>query len=125
MRRQPGYETKSGQQSPIRSRDPRTASAAAGARRPRGGLDLQRLPYRSGLPLQRDTIAVEDVRGSYANLIATRAEDQDKPWVRKLVRACQAEEVRRFIDTELKGSLVPAFQAAQQLGCVASHLARI
>ncbi|WP_434034949.1 MetQ/NlpA family ABC transporter substrate-binding protein [Cupriavidus sp. a3] len=65
--------------------------------------------YRAGLSLQRDTIAVEDVRGPYANLIATRAEDKDKPWVKKLVRAYQSEEVRRFIDTEFKGSLVPAF----------------
>ena len=59
--------------------------------------------------LQRDTIAVEDAKGPYANLIATRAEDKDKPWVRKLVKAYQSEEVRRFIESEFKGSLVPAF----------------
>ncbi len=65
--------------------------------------------YRAGLSLQRDTIAVEDARGPYANLIATRAEDKDKPWVKKLVKAYQSEEVRRFIETEFKGSLIPAF----------------
>ncbi|AMO98579.1 lipo, YaeC family protein [Collimonas arenae] len=65
--------------------------------------------FKAGLSLQRDTIAVEDARGPYANLIATRAEDKDKPWVKKLVKAYQSEEVRKFIETEFKGSLIPAF----------------
>ncbi|WP_395824210.1 MetQ/NlpA family ABC transporter substrate-binding protein [Collimonas sp.] len=65
--------------------------------------------FKAGLSLQRDTIAVEDARGPYANLIATRVEDKDKPWVKKLVKAYQSEEVRKFIETEFKGSLIPAF----------------
>lgn len=64
---------------------------------------------KAGLSLQKDTIAVEDARGPYANLIATRAEDKDKPWVKKLVKAYQSDEVRQFINTEFKGSLIPAF----------------
>ena len=32
-----------------------------------------------------------------------------QPWARKLVQAYQSEEVRKFIETEFKGSLVPAF----------------
>ncbi|MFX5705451.1 MetQ/NlpA family ABC transporter substrate-binding protein, partial [Acinetobacter baumannii] len=65
--------------------------------------------YKAGLSLQKDTIAVEDPRGRYANIIATRVEDKDKPWAKKLVQAYQSEEVRKFIETEFKGSLVPAF----------------
>ncbi|WP_343584292.1 MetQ/NlpA family ABC transporter substrate-binding protein [Herbaspirillum sp.] len=65
--------------------------------------------FKAGLSLQKDTIAVEDPRGRYANIIATRVEDKDKPWVRKLVQAYQSEEVRKFIESEFKGSLVPAF----------------
>lgn len=65
--------------------------------------------FKAGLSLQKDTLAVEDPRGRYANIIATRAEDKDKPWVKKLVKAYQSEEVRKFIETEFKGSLVPAF----------------
>ncbi|WP_420106366.1 MetQ/NlpA family ABC transporter substrate-binding protein [Herbaspirillum huttiense] len=65
--------------------------------------------YKAGLSLQKDTIAVEDPRGRYANIIATRAQDKDKRWARKLVQAYQSEEVRKFIETEFKGSLVPAF----------------
>ncbi|WP_034297020.1 MetQ/NlpA family ABC transporter substrate-binding protein [Herbaspirillum sp. RV1423] len=64
---------------------------------------------KAGLSLKRDTIAVEDAKSRYANLIATRTEDKDKPWVKKLVKAYQSPEVRSFIETEFKGSLVPAF----------------
>jgi len=64
---------------------------------------------QAGLSLQRDTIAVEDPKGRYANLIATRVEDKDKPWVKKLVKAYQSDEVRQFIETQFKGSLIPAF----------------
>jgi D-methionine transport system substrate-binding protein len=64
---------------------------------------------QAGLSLQHDTIAVEDVKGRYANLIATRIEDKDKAWVKKLVKAYHSEEVRQYINKEFKGSLVPAF----------------
>ena len=52
---------------------------------------------------------MEDAKGPYANFIATRVEDKDKPWVKKLVKAYQSEEVRKFIETEFKGALIPAF----------------
>lgn len=65
--------------------------------------------FKAGLSLQKDTIAVEDPRGRYANIIAVRAEDKDKPWAKKLVHAYQSDEVRKFIEAEFKGSLVPAF----------------
>src|SRR5450830_1895575 len=65
--------------------------------------------FKAGLSLQRDTIAVEDAKGRYANLIVTRVEDKDKPWAKKLVKAYQSDEVRKFIEAEFKGSLVPAF----------------
>ena len=61
------------------------------------------------MSLQRYTIAIEDAKGPYANFIATRVEDKDKPWVKKLVKSYQSEEVRKFIETEFKGALIPAF----------------
>ena len=57
----------------------------------------------------RDAIAIEDARGPYANLIAVRTADKDKPWVAKLVRAYQSPEVRAFVETSFAGSAVPAF----------------
>ena len=35
--------------------------------------------------------------------------DKDKPWVAKLVKAYQSEEIRRFILDAFKGSVVPGF----------------
>ncbi len=65
--------------------------------------------YQAGLSLQKDTIAVEDARGPYANLIATREADKDKPWVRKLVKAYQSDEVRSLITAKFGGAIIPAF----------------
>ncbi|WP_256258744.1 MetQ/NlpA family ABC transporter substrate-binding protein, partial [Burkholderia ubonensis] len=54
-------------------------------------------------------IAIEDLKGPYANLIAVRAQDRDKPWVKKLVAAYESNDVRRFIETKFGGAIVPAF----------------
>ncbi|WP_153076353.1 MetQ/NlpA family ABC transporter substrate-binding protein [Paraburkholderia bonniea] len=62
-----------------------------------------------GLDPTKDAIALEDIRSPYANLIAVRAQDKDKPWVKKLVAAYQSEEVRQFIKAEFKGSMIPSF----------------
>jgi D-methionine transport system substrate-binding protein len=63
----------------------------------------------AGLQPTRDAIALEDVHSPYANLIAVRTKDKDQPWVKKLVAAYQSEDVRQFIKTEFKGSVVPSF----------------
>jgi D-methionine transport system substrate-binding protein len=63
----------------------------------------------AGLQPMRDAIALEDVHSPYANLIAVRAQDKDKPWVKKLVAAYQSDDVRQFIKSEFKGSVLPSF----------------
>jgi D-methionine transport system substrate-binding protein len=62
-----------------------------------------------GLNATRDGLAVEDARGPYANLIAVRTQDLDKPWVKQLVAAYQSPEVREYIQKTFQGSLLPAF----------------
>jgi D-methionine transport system substrate-binding protein len=57
----------------------------------------------------RDAIAIEDAKGPYANLLAVRTADKDKPWVAKLVKAFQSPEVKKLVETSFGGSLVPAF----------------
>jgi D-methionine transport system substrate-binding protein len=57
----------------------------------------------------RDAIAIEDARNPYANLLAVRTQDKDKPWVAKLVKAFQSPEVKQFVETTFSGSMVPAF----------------
>ncbi|GAB3630539.1 dioxygenase [Pandoraea terrae] len=64
---------------------------------------------QAGLVPQRDAIAIEDLKGPYANLIAVRAVDKDKPWVKQLVDAYHSDEVREFIKTQFKGALIPTF----------------
>ncbi len=64
---------------------------------------------KAGLTPTRDAIAIEDLKGPYANLIAVRAQDRDKPWVKKLVAAYESDDVRKFIDTKFNGAIVPAF----------------
>ncbi|NLP61343.1 MetQ/NlpA family ABC transporter substrate-binding protein [Paraburkholderia sacchari] len=63
----------------------------------------------AGLQPTKDAIALEDTHSPYANLIAVRAQDKDKPWVKKLVAAYQSEDVRQFIKSEFKGSMIPSF----------------
>ncbi|KDB09755.1 lipoprotein, YaeC family [Burkholderia sp. lig30] len=64
---------------------------------------------KAGLSPVKDAIAIEDLKGPYANLIAVRAQDKDKPWVRKLVAAYESDDVRKFIETKFGGAIVPAF----------------
>jgi len=63
----------------------------------------------AGLNPKTDSIAQESAKSPYANLIAVREADKDKPWVAKLVKAYHSEEVRKFIETEFKGAVLPAF----------------
>lgn len=63
----------------------------------------------AGLNPGRDAIAQESAKSPYVNLLAVREQDKDKPWVAKLVKAYHSEEVRRFVQTEFKGAVVPGF----------------
>jgi D-methionine transport system substrate-binding protein len=64
---------------------------------------------KAGLSPVKDAIAIEDLKGPYANLIAVRNQDRDKPWVKKLVAAYESPDVKRYIDTQFKGAIIPAF----------------
>lgn len=64
---------------------------------------------QAGLVPTRDAIAIEESKSPYANLIAVRSADKDKPWVAKLVKAYQSPEVRAFVSEKFAGSMVPAF----------------
>jgi len=63
----------------------------------------------AGLQPTKDAIAIEGIHSPYANLIAVRTQDKDKPWVRKLVAAYHSDEVRQYISTQFKGAMVPSF----------------
>jgi D-methionine transport system substrate-binding protein len=63
----------------------------------------------AGLNPMRDAIAIEDPKGPYANVIAVRTADRDKPWVAKLVKAYHSPEVKAFVQTQFKGSVVTSW----------------
>ncbi|MEX8194644.1 MetQ/NlpA family ABC transporter substrate-binding protein [Comamonas guangdongensis] len=66
--------------------------------------------YQVGLIATRDGIAVEKrEHNPYVNIIAVRSKDQDAPWVKALVASFQTDSVRRFIETQYQGTLIPAF----------------
>jgi D-methionine transport system substrate-binding protein len=56
----------------------------------------------------KDAILREGPKGPYANIIAVRAADKDKPWVKVLVENYQSPEIREFVLTKFKGMVVPA-----------------
>ena len=64
---------------------------------------------QAGLVPTRDAIAIEDAHGPWANLLAVRTADKDKPWVARLVKAFQSPEVKAFVSDKFSGSMVPAF----------------
>lgn len=45
----------------------------------------------------------------YNNIIAVRDENKDDPTIKKFVEIYQSEEVKKFIEEELEGGIVPAF----------------
>ena len=64
---------------------------------------------KAGLSFNKDAVIKESPKSPYANLIAVRRADKDKPWAKRLVAAYQSPEVKSFIETQFKGSLIPAF----------------
>ena len=63
----------------------------------------------AGLSPAKDAIAQEVAKSPYVNLIAVREQDKDKPWVAKLVKVYQSEEIRKFVQSEFKGAVLLGF----------------
>ncbi|MGA1860676.1 MetQ/NlpA family ABC transporter substrate-binding protein [Azospirillum sp. 11R-A] len=63
----------------------------------------------AGIDPVKDAIAREAADSPYANVIAVRKADKDKPWVAKLVKAYNSPEAKEFILTKFKNAVVPAF----------------
>ena len=63
-----------------------------------------------GLVPSKDALIREGKDSPYANVVAVRKADADKPWVKALVKACNSPEVKKFVQTQLvpKG-IFPAF----------------
>lgn len=56
-----------------------------------------------------DSILKEDPKGPYVNLLAVRAADKDKPWVKTLVASYHSPEVKAFVLEKFKGAVIAAW----------------
>jgi D-methionine transport system substrate-binding protein len=63
----------------------------------------------AGLHPKTDAIAIEGEKSPYANVIAVRAADKDKPWVKTLVESYHDDSIRKFINEQFKGALIPSW----------------
>ncbi len=48
----------------------------------------------------------EDAKGPYVNVIAVRAADKDKPWVKTLVETYHSPEIKAFVAERFKGAVL-------------------
>jgi D-methionine transport system substrate-binding protein len=62
----------------------------------------------SGLKLT-EALALEDTRDQYQNLVAVRAADKDKQFVKDIAEAYRSKEFREVIDKHFKGFVKPVY----------------
>jgi D-methionine transport system substrate-binding protein len=64
---------------------------------------------QAGLDAVKDAILREEPKGPYANIIAVRTADKDKPWVKTLVESYHDDSIKAFINDQFKGALIPSW----------------
>ncbi|PVE26375.1 metal ABC transporter substrate-binding protein [Microvirga sp. KLBC 81] len=64
---------------------------------------------QAGLDPVKDALTRENPKGPYVNIIAVRAEDKDKPWVKTLVEAYRSPEVKKFVEEKFKGAVLTSW----------------
>ena len=57
----------------------------------------------------KDALAIESKDSPYANILAVRTEDKEKPYIKALSEALNSPEIKKFIEDKYKGNIVPAF----------------
>lgn len=56
-----------------------------------------------------DALFLDSKDSPYANLIAVRPGDENRPEIQKLVKSIQSPEIKKFIEEKYKGAVFPAF----------------
>lgn len=57
----------------------------------------------------KDAIAMESKDSPYANVVAVRAGEEDKPAIKELMTTLRSPEVKKFIEEKYNGAVVSAF----------------
>ena len=63
----------------------------------------------AGINPREDSIAMEKADSPYANVIAVRKGDEEKPWVKTLVEVYHSPEIKEYIETKYEGAVIPAW----------------
>lgn len=64
---------------------------------------------KANLNPSKDALAIEAKDSPYANILAVRAADKEKPWAKALSKALTSPEVKKYIEEKFEGNIVPAF----------------
>ncbi|HEV7440870.1 MAG TPA: MetQ/NlpA family ABC transporter substrate-binding protein [Methylobacterium sp.] len=56
-----------------------------------------------------DAILKEEPKGPYVNVLAVRASEKDKPWVKVLVESYRSAETKAFIEKTFGGTILPSW----------------
>ncbi|MDQ0205177.1 MetQ/NlpA family ABC transporter substrate-binding protein [Pectinatus haikarae] len=64
---------------------------------------------QASLTPTKDALVIEDASSPYANIIAVRKGDENRPEIKKLITALQSEKIKKFIADKYKGAIIPAF----------------
>ncbi|MDF2634673.1 MAG: lipoprotein YaeC family [Pelosinus sp.] len=57
----------------------------------------------------KDALFIEAKDSPYANILAVRKGDENRPEIQKLTKALTSDEVKKFINEKYQGAIVPAF----------------
>ena len=57
----------------------------------------------------KDSLFTEPKESPYANIVAVRKGDENRPEIQKLMNALRSPEVKKFIEDKYKGAVVAAF----------------
>lgn len=63
----------------------------------------------AGLVPTKDALFIEGSESPYANVLAVRTADQNKPALQKLAQALNSPEVKAYLNENFAGDIVPAF----------------
>ncbi|EQM52465.1 methionine ABC transporter substrate-binding protein [Lactiplantibacillus plantarum EGD-AQ4] len=62
---------------------------------------------QAGLNPKKDAIALEKSDSPYANIVAVRKGDKNKPAIKKLMKALRSKSTQKWIEKKYKGAILP------------------
>lgn len=63
----------------------------------------------AGLNPLKDALAIEDKDSPYSNVLVVKEGNQDKAYIKALTKAITSPEIKKFIEEQYKGAIIPSF----------------